>query len=300
MDSLRIDRGASDCTLEAYRLDLKQFVEWLREHGDPSLNEITLGDLNGFLTELHRQKRQPASVARKVSALRQFFKFCAVEKGLRENPATELRTPAQAKRLPNYLTEAEVTLLLEAADSGIPYPSAHGVALRARDRAMVYLIYATGLRVSELVGLTTHQTDLSLEYVRVRGKGDKERIVPYATRAGDCLRDYLAQFRAELRPQTDHLFVNHRGFVLTRQSFWNLLRELGEKAGIARELTPHSLRHSFATHLLHSGMNLRSLQMLLGHSDVSTTQIYTHVSPDHLRAAHRKFHPRGGGKSGKV
>jgi integrase/recombinase XerD len=158
---------------------------------------------------------------------------------------------------------------------------------------MILLLYATGLRISELLALTTHSLDLAQEYLRVRGKGDKERIVPFASAAGTALRDYLEHHRPQLLPQSDHLFVNAAGTRLSRQAFWKTLQTLAKQAGISRSVSPHLLRHSFATHLLQAGMNLRSLQMLLGHSDLSTTQIYTHVSPEHLKQAQRRYHPRG-------
>lgn len=290
LQARRIDHGAADKTIEAYQRDLLQFLDWSKAEKAEALE---LADLNEFLSHLHQQKQKPASIARKVSVLRQFFKFCCLERGLKNNPAEQLTTPAQAKRLPKFLTHDQVSALLAAGDAGLPYAGESGDALRARDRAMLYLLYATGLRVSELIGLATHDADLQLGYVRVKGKGDKERIVPFAPVAGEHLASYLSQYRPGLKPATPHLFVGQRGFSLTRQAFWKTLKSLALQAGIPLTLSPHLLRHSFATHLLQSGMNLRSLQMLLGHSDLSTTQIYAHVSPEHLKTAHRKFHPRG-------
>lgn len=286
----RIDRGAADKTVEAYTRDLKQFATAL---GDPELAKLTSADLDAYVVTLHKKGQKPASIARKISVLRQFFKFCCLERGLKTNPAEQLHAPRQGRRLPKNLSQEEVTRLLEAAEAGIPYPSQKGEALKARDRAMVYLLYATGLRVSELTGLTTHSLDLQLSYVRVKGKGGKERIAPFAPIAGEKLTQYLQSHRPALEPATEHLFVNHRGLALTRQACWIILKELAIQAGVKASLSPHVLRHSFATHLLQSGLNLRSLQMLLGHADLSTTQIYTHVTPDHLKSAHKKFHPRG-------
>lgn len=291
IDALRIDRGASDKTVEAYQRDLTQFFSWLPP--DAELSGIELGQIHDFLTDLHRQKQKATSIARKISVLRQFFKYCCLEKGLKTNPAEQLRSPAQLKRLPKYLNQDQISALLKTAELGLPYPDTHRLALQARDRAMVFLLYATGLRVSELVGLTTHQADLQLEYVRVKGKGDKERIVPFAALARERIAEYLHNHRAGLNPLTDHLFVSQRGSPLTRQAFWKTLKAIAIQAGISAPLSPHVLRHSFATHLLQSGMNLRSLQMLLGHSDLSTTQIYAGVTPEHLKASHKKFHPRG-------
>ena len=258
------------------------------------MERVELVHLHGFLTHLHEQRQRSTSIARKTSALRQFFKFCCVELDLARNPAEQLHGPALAERLPKFLGIEDVSFLLSAVDTGLPYVRGNPAALKLRDGAMVYLLYATGLRVSELVGLSVHEVDLGLGYVRVRGKGDQERIVPFADIAGQRLKTYLDEGRPVLGAATDHAFVNASGMALTRQSFWKILKALALQAGLPSTLSPHVLRHSFATHLLQSGINLRSLQMLLGHSDLSTTQIYTHVTPEHLKTAHRKFHPRGG------
>jgi integrase/recombinase XerD len=292
LEARRIDRGASDRTIEAYKRDLEQFVASLPAGIQPE--KITADHLNDFIARLHGENQKPASIARKISALRQFFKFCCLERRLVDNPAENLEAPRQAQRLPKNLTTDEVTKLLAAADTGLSYQSdARADALRARDRAILYLLYATGLRISELTSLTPHEIDLQMGYLRVKGKGGKERIAPFAAVAGEHLRTWIETHRATLSPATDHVFINHRGFALTRQSVWKTLKELALQAGISTTLSPHKLRHSFATHLLQSGMNLRSLQMLLGHSDLSTTQIYAHVTPEHLKSAHKKYHPRG-------
>jgi len=291
LEAIRIDRGASDLTVDAYKRDLAQFAEFT---GPLPVAAVTAGMLDGFMQKLHDGGRSRASLARMTSSLRQLFKFCMLESHLHENPAEQLQSPAGGKKLPRFLTVAQVTTLLEAADKGLPYEhSGTAAALAARDRAMIYLLYATGLRVSELVSLEAHNVDTAAEYLRVRGKGGKERIVPFAGAAGTRLRDYYDQHRPALNPLGGHLFVNYNGVVITRQSFWKTLRAVALGAGLAELPSPHVLRHSFATHLLQAGMNLRSLQTLLGHSDLSTTQIYTHITPEHLKAAHRKFHPRG-------
>ena len=291
----RIDRGASDHTIVAYRRDLTHFLNWVGEH--TALESIDLQQIQDYLFFLHKKLgNQASSLARKTSSLRQFFKFCCAEKDLLQNPAEQLESPIQPQRLPQFLNEDQIHDLLEAAKQGLPYPK-HSVAdaLRARDCAMVYLLYATGLRVSELLSLETHQLDLSSGFLRVLGKGGKERLAPFAPAAGEYLSAYLLTYRPQLNPATEHLFVSFHGMTLTRQSFWKTLKSLTLLAGITAPLSPHTLRHSFATHLLQSGMNLRSLQMLLGHSNLSTTQIYTHITPEHLQEAHRKFHPRGDG-----
>ncbi len=297
LETLRIDRGASDRTVEAYGRDLKQWAE----ASGVEVEEVTGELLTQYLTKLHQDGQKASSVSRKLSTLRQFFKFCCLERGLKSNPTEKLESPSLPQRLPKFLSEAQVGTLLDATDQGLPYEGELGDALRARDRAMVYLMYATGLRVSELVTLTTHQFDGEQGYVRVRGKGDKERIAPFAPAAGERVLLYIEKYRIAFleggKPDPGFLFLprltDQEAQPLSRQSFWKILKQLAQMAGISAKISPHVLRHSFATHLLHAGMNLRSLQTLLGHSDLSTTQIYAHVTPEHLKAAHRKFHPRG-------
>lgn len=300
LDARKIDRGSAAKTIEAYRSDLEQLGRTLSEKLETEVAAVSPEDLHRFLKELHVAKSKPASVARKVSAIRQFFKFGMLELGLERNPADSLRSPAQSKRLPKFLTHAAIEKLLLAVREGLPYPENVREALVLRDRAMFVLLYATGLRVSELVGLGMHNLDQSLAYVRVVGKGGKERIVPYADAAGEALAEYLekgrpALVRERLRhgKSVDELFVSRRGEGLSRQSLWGTLKDLALLAGIDEEISPHRLRHSFATHLLQAGMGLRSLQTLLGHSDLATTQIYTHVTPEHLKELHKKYHPRG-------
>ena len=293
LESLRLERGAADKTLEAYRNDLQGFAETFKK---TPLNQITQADLDRYVQALGDRDLKPASLARKISSLRQFFRFLCLEGTIESNPSEQLATPKPAQRLPKVLSVDEVKKILEAArEPGLPYRGALCDALQARDRTMIYLLYATGLRVSELVGLELQRVDLENAYVRIRGKGDQERIVPYARVAGNELEAYIRDHRPKLSPSTDHVFLNHRGLALTRQAFWKILNELARAAGIRKHLSPHMLRHSFATHLLQSGMGLRALQMLLGHSDLSTTQIYTHVDPAHLKSAHKRYHPRGGG-----
>jgi integrase/recombinase XerD len=299
IEALRIDRGASEKTVEAYRQDLHLFQTWLGEAVSVIVQDLQSTDLHRYFAELSQQGQKATSIARKTSTLRQFFKFCCLEKGFEKNPAEDLKAPQQAKRLPKYLSNEQVKKLLDTVDHGLFYnvQEAEFVALQARDAAMVYLIYATGVRVSELVTLSLHQIDLQQSYVRVKGKGDKERIAPFAPIAGEKLATYLEKHRAYLavknkRPDQT-VFLSHRGAPITRKAFWEILKRFASEAEIPSTLSPHVLRHSFATHLLQSGMNLRSLQMLLGHSDLSTTQIYTHIAPEHLKKSHKKYHPRG-------
>lgn len=289
LQSIRLSRGASDHTVDAYRRDLEQFMGWLGPHRE--LSQLISDDLLHFLA--HLQSLKPASIARKVSTLRQFFKFCSQEKEFSDQILASLVSPKPSEKLPRFLSEQDILQLLTTAQTGLPYPSALSKALQARDCSMIYLLYATGLRASELIHLTLHQLDLAEGYLRVLGKGGKERITPFASSAGQKLQIYLEEFRPSLDPQGDHLYLNHRGQGLTRQALWKILKTLAAHAGISPDTSPHILRHSFATHLLQSGMNLRSLQILMGHSDLGTTQIYTHITPEHLKKAHQRFHPRG-------
>lgn len=298
LNSRRVDAGASRLTIEAYARDLRALSLYLsgKQEAGIILNQIAERDLSGFLSSLRAAKHRATSIARRVSVLRQFFKFCVVEYRLSANPAELIESPKIPKRLPKALTQEQVQALIQASIQGLEYreeSDAAREALRSRDRSMLLMLYATGLRVSELTGLLIGNIDTELGYLRVKGKGDKERIVPYAKLAGEALAEYL-QNRPTLKPTDEHLYSNARdGAGLTRQSAWMILKKLAEMAGLGSRVTPHVLRHSFATHLLHAGMNLRSLQMLLGHSDLSTTQIYTGIAPEHLKEAHRKFHPRG-------
>lgn len=295
LSAQKVDRGAADKTVEAYRRDLLQWISYSSQRFPELCPELRaanfdLSHLSDYFAFLHTEGQKPASIARKTSALRQFFKFCCVERGLQHNPTEHLQSPRPDQRLPQSLSVDEVSALLRSTEPGLPtlQPST-----QARDRAMVYVLYATGLRISELVGLHLDQIDLEAGLIRVKGKGGKERIALLAPVAGDQLQGYLRDFRETFQPQTNHVFLNHRGTVLSRQAFWKILKNLAIHAGISTALCPHMLRHSFATHLLQSGIPLRSLQMLLGHSDLSTTQIYTHIAPEHLKTAHRRFHPRG-------
>jgi len=275
LDARKIDRGSAAPTIEAYRSDLEQLGAVLPRGPETEVTSVTAEDLHRYLKRLHVAKAKPASVARKVSAIRQFFKFGMLELELRANPADSLRSPAQSKRLPKFLTHASIEKLLFAVRKGLPYPETVREPLILRDQAMVILLYATGLRVSELVGLTEHSLDRTLDHGR-------PKLVAERLRHGKM---------------TAELFVSRRGEGLTRQAFWGTLKDLARLAGIDEEISPHRLRHSFATHLLQAGMGLRSLQTLLGHSDLATTQIYTHVTPEHLRELHKKYHPRGGGET---
>ncbi|HET9652840.1 MAG TPA: site-specific tyrosine recombinase XerD [Usitatibacter sp.] len=287
-DGLWLNDGLARNTLESYRRDVGQFAAWLREAQGRALLEAGSADLQRHLAwQVDEKHARPRTTSRLVSSLKRFFQF-AVREGLRhDDPATTLESPKLPRSLPRSLSEAEVEALLAAPDVETP----HGL----RDRAMLETLYASGLRVSELVGLKTVQVSLDMGVVRILGKGSKERLTPL----GEEATDWITRYQEEARPallgarKSDALFVTARGAPLTRQAFWALIKRYAVRAGIARSISPHTLRHAFATHLINHGADLRVVQMLLGHADISTTQIYTHVARERLKALHAKHHPRG-------
>jgi integrase/recombinase XerD len=283
---LAVEKGLSRNTLDAYAHDLHRFFAFLSPaNGLDPLSTPPEQILHYFKT-LRTEKLSPRSVARNVSALKGFYKFLLQEGILDQNPLRHLRTPKVIPGLPEVLNREEVEKLLQKPEPSKP--------LGMRDRAMFELLYASGLRVSELVGLSVNDVNLEVGYVRARGKGSKERLVPIGRAAIQALKDYVGGPRHPLAMKTNRqtLFLGRRGQGITRQGFWKLLRKYAGAAGIAKRITPHTLRHSFATHLLERGADLRSVQTMLGHADIATTQIYTHVSRDHLKRLHQKFHPR--------
>ena len=282
---LAVERGLAALTLEAYAHDLRDFHEFLTERDREQWAAVELADLQEYLTVLEGRGLSARSRSRSVSALRQFFRFLQREELVAANPVELVDSPRLPRRLPKVLGETEVETLLAAPDAATPTGQ--------RDSALLEVLYATGLRVSELVGLTLKQVDLRRGVVRPRGKGSKERVVPMVPQAVAKLQAYLAQGRPRLLrgKESPFIFINRRGGRLSRQGFWKILKQYARQAGV-RDLSPHTLRHSFATHLLSRGANLRALQMLLGHADLATTQIYTHLDAARLREAHRKAHPR--------
>jgi integrase/recombinase XerD len=282
---LAVERGLAALTLEAYAHDLRDFHEFLTERGREQWAAVSLPDLQEYLTVLEGRGLSARSRSRSVSALRQFFRFLQREELVAANPVELVDSPRLPRRLPKVLGETEVETLLAAPDAATPTGQ--------RDSALLEVLYATGLRVSELVGLTLKQVDLRRGVVRPRGKGSKERVVPMVPQAVAKLQAYLAQGRLRLLrgKESPFIFINRLGGRLRRQGFWKILKQYARQAGV-RDLSPHTLRHSFATHLLSRGANLRALQMLLGHADLATTQIYTHLDAARLREAHRKAHPR--------
>ena len=289
LSHLRVDTGAAENTVQSYSRDLHQLHA---QYGD--LTKLSPEQLSQFIAKLSAQGMAASTLNRKLSAIRQFYKFLVIEGKSESNPASDLDAPQLEKRLPKLLSHESIEKLLSAAIIGLPYEeSPKRIALIKRDQTMLLLLYASGMRVSELVGLTLSQFDAELGAFKVTGKGSKTRWIPIAAGVAGTVNEYVTTYRGLLTPGDDSLFTNDRGGKITRQALWEILKKLGTLAEIPENLSPHVLRHSFATHLLQSGMNLRSLQQLLGHSDLSTTQIYTHVTPSHLKSAHKKFHPRG-------
>jgi integrase/recombinase XerD len=286
---LKIDRGASPHTISSYERDLKQF-ELL---GPIPLEKRGERDIQNYLAHLKSRNQQSTSIARKISSLRQFYRFLIREEVIQEDPTLFIETPAKRQRLPKALSEKSLVALLRAADQGLPYQGVTAEALRARDRCMVYTLYATGVRISELLGIVSARVDTEAGILRVMGKRSKERIIPFPPIVSGLLNEYRTLERPKLTPVCDILFIGHTGRPLTRQAFWKTLKQLARLAGIDSSLHPHMLRHTFATDLLKSGMNLRVLQSLLGHADLQTTEVYTHVVPDQLRGVIDRYHPRG-------
>ena len=280
-DALWLEDGLAKNTLQSYRRDLEQLAAHLE---DKELRATSEADLFGFLAA---RRGRASSAARMLSSLKRFFQWCLRERLVGADPTLKLDPPKRAPRFPTVLSEADVEALLAAPDTG--------TALGFRDRTMLEVLYASGLRVSELVNLKTFEVNLEAGVVRILGKGSKERLVPLGEEAVDWIRRYQAEWRPVLlgRRQSEALFVTTRGTAMTRQAFWLNIKRYGERALPGKPLSPHVLRHAFATHLINHGADLRVVQMLLGHADISTTQIYTHVARERLKALHAKHHPRG-------
>ena len=284
INHLRVERGLAENTIQSYSKDLVRFIKFLERiklsplHVSPVHIIDYMSAMNGVLSI--------RSAARNLSALKMFFRFLVAEGKIESSPARLLGTPKLPHRLPNFLSRHEVERLLSQPDI-----SNH---LGQRDRAMLELLYATGLRVSELVGLKVKNINLEAGYVRIMGKGSKERMIPVGEKALEALKDYLSHGRVGLLKKTSSpfLFLNLRRGPITRQGFWKIIKAYGVRAGIKKELTPHILRHSFASHLLEGGADLRPVQIMLGHADISSTQIYTHITGERLKKVHEDYHPR--------
>ncbi|MDJ0741460.1 MAG: site-specific tyrosine recombinase XerD [Gammaproteobacteria bacterium] len=286
-DALWMERGLSRNTLQSYQSDLRHCAAWLRDRLGSGLMTVRRDQLLGYLSASVQAGVRPRTSARRLSTLRQFYQWACREQLLDDDPTAQIESPRLGRPLPKSLSETQVEALLAAPDTG----TAEGL----RDRAMLEVLYATGLRVSELVGLVPDQLGLAQGLVRVVGKGGKERLVPLGDDALDWLRRYLADARPTLLDGQpgDQLFATRRGAGMTRQAFWYRVKKHAAAAGIASDLSPHTLRHAFATHLVNHGADLRVVQLLLGHSSLSTTQIYTHVARERLQALHARHHPRG-------
>jgi integrase/recombinase XerD len=287
MNALWVEEGLSENTQKAYCSDLTLFATWLRTTHKKTLCEVDAGEIEGYLALKYRQKASERTSARLLSSLRKFYLFITREGGMERDPTTTIETPRIGRSLPKTLTEKDVEALLEAPNTEEP--------LGCRDRVMLEVLYATGLRVSELVGLTLGQLNLRQGVVRVIGKGSKDRLVPIGEEAEDWVNHYLKTARSVILRgrRSDDVFVTDRGAAMTRQAFWHLIKRYALLAGIHKPLSPHTLRHAFATHLLNHGADLRVVQLLLGHSDLSSTQIYTHVAQERLKDLHARCHPRG-------
>jgi integrase/recombinase XerD len=276
---LRIEKGVSANTIESYTHDLTMYCEYL---GATGLLDVKPAAVSGFLKFLYGRRLKPRSAARAFAAVRGLHRFLILEKATVENPSANVEKPKWWKPLPDVLSFEEVDRLLAAPDAG----SAKGL----RDKAMLEVLYATGLRVSELIELKLQGVNLQIGFVRCIGKGNKERIVPLGASAADAVAAYLPVRR--VKKATDFLFLNNRGSKLSRMGFWKILRFYGVRAGIKTRLTPHVIRHSFATHLLERGADLRAVQSMLGHANISTTEIYTHVMRERLKEIYKSYHPR--------
>ena len=291
LDSIWMERGLSENTLLAYRADLKKFVTWLMERTNHSGSGMLINAdrelVVKYLFDLEKTNISARSRARLLSSLRRFYAYLLREKKIEVDPVALIDAPKLGRSLPKTLTEKDVESLLQAPDTS--------TLLGLRDRVLFEVLYATGLRVSELVELQLTQVNIQQGVLRVTGKGNKERLVPLGEEALNWLEKYLLNTRADLLKgqMTDSLFVTKRGGSMTRQAFWYLIKRYALKAEISTTISPHTLRHAFATHLLNHGADLRVVQMLLGHSDLSTTQIYTHVAKARLKSLHSEHHPRG-------
>ena len=283
-DFLKIEKRQSPNTIASYRHDINYFASYLL---DKKLNDVNTGDVRSFLIFLREKGLASSTVARYLSSIKSFYRYLFVEKLILDNPIEVIDSPCSWRKLPNVLSVEEVDALIAAPD----IKTSDGL----RDFAMLELLYATGLRVTELISLKLSAVDLSVGYLRTLGKGSKERVVPFGDNARIAIENYLLRVRPSLskKTQSTDLFLTRRGTSMTRQGFWKILKKYITKAKISGNVSPHTLRHAFATHLLERGADLRSVQQMLGHSDISSTQIYTHILKERMREVHDRFHPRG-------
>jgi len=287
LNYLIVEKGLSKKTLESYGSDLARYLDFLKNNQIENISDTDTTVILKHMIELRNQGLGARSRSRHLVTIRGFYRFLVQEKILKRDPSRLIDLPKSGLKLPEVLSREEVTSLLDTPDTGKP--------LGARNAAMFELLYAAGLRVSELTALKLHDVNLEACFVRVFGKGSKERVVPIGFYAKEKINIYIEKARPILLKNntSQYLFVARAGNPMTRQGFWKLIKQHAAKAGIKRRITPHSLRHCFASHLLEGGADLRAVQVMLGHVDISTTQIYTHVAREHLREMHKKFHPRG-------
>jgi integrase/recombinase XerD len=287
LNFLAIEKGVSLNTLEAYSRDLNRYAGFMGQRAIENINDITSDDVVFFLEDLKRDGLTANSINRSLAAIRGFYKYLLRENTVVDNPVSDIELGRVWMRLPDTLSAGEMDILLMQPDAKTP--------LGIRDKAMLELMYATGVRVTELISLTINSVNWQTGYLITCGKGNKERIVPIGETALDCLRRYLGSARPGFLKgkTTSILFVNRSGNGLSRQGFWKIVRKYADKAGLQKKVHPHTFRHSFATHLLEGGADIRSVQVMLGHADISTTQIYTHVTTKRLKEIHKRYHPRG-------
>ncbi|KAA1040383.1 site-specific tyrosine recombinase XerD [Macrococcus equipercicus] len=283
---IMIEKGLSENTIAAYRRDLTGYINFLEREKIGHLDNVDRFTITLYLGQLKEENKSQKTIARNTASIRGFHQFALREKYAVKDPSVMLEPPKVAKHLPDVLSIAEVDVFLEAPDTSKLFGR--------RDQAMLELLYATGMRVSELINLDLEDINLIMGYVRVFGKGNKERIIPLGSKSMTVLADYIKHTRPKMlkKEVTDSLFLNFHGRRMTRQGFWKIIKQLKEEVGIKKKLTPHTLRHSFATHLLENGADLRAVQEMLGHADISTTQLYTHISKKQIRDVYKKTHPR--------
>ena len=287
LNFLAVEKGVSSNTLEAYSRDLNRYVEFIEHAGVKNIREISSDNVISFLGNLKGSRLATSSINRSLAAIRGFYRYLLAEKVIDENPVANIELARVWMHLPDTLSREEMGILLKQPGTKTP--------LAVRDTAMLELLYATGIRVSEMISLSMSNINWQAGYLIVVGKGNKERIVPIGRAAFDCLTRYLEGSRRKLSrgKSVNTIFLNRSGTGLTRQGFWKIVKKYVRKAGLQKKVYPHTFRHSFATHLLEGGADLRSVQVMLGHADISTTQIYTHVTRERLKEIHRKYHPRG-------
>ncbi|HHY41399.1 MAG TPA: site-specific tyrosine recombinase XerD [Thermoanaerobacterales bacterium] len=286
LEYLSVERGLAKNTIEAYKRDLKSYIYFLRKKNIIDINSSNRAIIVAYLLQMQKSGKASSSISRTCAALRSFYQFLFREHVISEDPTIDLDTPKLEQRLPKVLNTEEVEKLLSQPDITTP--------LGLRDKSMLELLYATGMRVSELISLSVEDVNLETGFLRCMGKGSKERIIPVGSIALEYLKEYLSSVRKQLLngKESKKLFFNRQGNPMTRQGFWKIIKKYSKQAGIYKKITPHTLRHSFATHLLENGADLRAVQEMLGHADISTTQRYTHLTQNRIKQVYDKTHPR--------